>query len=139
MKKTRVMFLCIANRARSQMAEAVLKKHAGDQFEVYSAGLESEEIHPYTLKVMEEAGYDLGDHYSKNLDEFLGEMHFGYLITVCQKAEEECPTFPGVSQRLYWPTEDPVAFEGAEEEQLEKFRQARDQIEDRILDWLEEV
>jgi arsenate reductase len=121
------------------MAEAILKKHAGDRFEVYSAGLESEEIHPYTLEVMEEAGYDLTDHYSKRLDEFLGEMHFGYLITVCQKAEEECPTFPGVSQRLYWPTEDPVVFEGSEEEQLEKFRRTRDQIEARILDWLEEV
>jgi arsenate reductase len=63
-------------------------------------------------------------------------MHFGYLITVCENAEEQCPIFPGVGQRMYWPFEDPLAFEGTEEEKLAKFRQVRDQIDQRIRNWL---
>ena len=135
-KKPKVLFLCIANRARSQMAQVFLEKYAGDQFEVYSAGLEPEPIHPYTYKVMEEVGLDLKDHYSKGVKEFLNKMYFGILITVCAKAEARCPTFPGLGERHYWPIEDPVAFEGSEEEKLEKFREARDQIERHVLDWL---
>jgi arsenate reductase len=137
MKQPKVLFLCIENRARSQMAEALLRKHAGDQFEIYSAGLEPSPIHSYVYQVMEEVGLDLEGHYAKGVDEFLNEMYFGILITVCSKAEEQCPTFPGLGERHYWPIEDPVAFEGSEEAKLEKFRQARDKIERRILDWLE--
>ena len=138
MKKTKVMFLCTANRARSQMAEAFLQKYAGDRFEVYSAGLEPKEVHPYTKKVMEEIGIDISDQRAKGLNQFLGKVHFGYLITVCSKAEEQCPTFPGVGARLFWPFEDPVTFEGSEEEKLNKFREVRDQIDERIKDWLKE-
>ncbi|MFP3897363.1 MAG: arsenate reductase ArsC [Anaerolineales bacterium] len=138
MKKTKVLFLCVGNRARSQMAEAFLRKYGGDQFEVYSAGLEPEAIHPYAYRVMEEVGLDLEGHYSKGVKEFLNEMYFGILITVCSKAEARCPTFPGLGERHYWPVEDPVAFEGPEGEKIKKFRQARDQIERHILDWLEE-
>ena len=136
MKKPKVLFLCIENRARSQMAEAFLRKHADDQFEVYSAGLEPSPIHPYVYRVMEEVGLDLKSHYSKGVDEFLNQMYFGILITVCAKAEEKCPTFPGLGERRYWPIEDPVAFEGSEEDKLQKFREARDEIEKRILAWL---
>jgi len=138
MKKTKVMFLCTANRARSQMAEAFLQKYAGDRFEVYSAGLEPKEVHPYTKKVMEEIGIDISDQRAKGLNQFLGKVHFGYLITVCSKAEEQCPTFPAVGARLFWPFEDPVTFEGSEEEKLNKFREVRDQIDERIKDWLKE-
>jgi arsenate reductase len=138
MKKTKVMFLCTANRARSQMAEAFLQKYAGDRFEVYSAGLEPKEVHPYTKKVMEEIGIDISDQRAKGLNQFLEKVHFGYLITVCSKAEEQCPTFPGVGARLFWPFEDPVTFEGSEEEKLNKFREVRDQIDKRIKDWLKE-
>jgi arsenate reductase len=138
MEKTRVLFLCTGNSARSQMAEAFLRRYAGDHFEVHSAGLEPKEIHPYTLQVMEEAGCDMQGHTSKPLAQYLGKIHFGYLITVCSQADEKCPIFPGMGVRLHWPFEDPAAFQGSTAETLNKFRQVRDQISARILDWLQE-
>ena len=135
-KKPKVLFLCIENRARSQMAEAFLRRHAGDQFEVYSAGLEPAPIHPHVYEVMEEVGIDLEGHYSKGVGDFLNKAYFGILITVCEKAEERCPTFPGLGERHYWPIEDPVVVDGSEEERLDAFRRARDEIEQRLLDWL---
>ena len=137
MKKPRVLFLCIQNRARSQMAEAFLRHHAGDQFEVYSAGFEPAPIHPYVYRVMEEVDLDLEGQHSKGVNEFFNEVYFGILITVCDKAEKRCPTFPGLGERQYWPIEDPVAVEGTEAEKLAAFRRARDQIEQHILNWLE--
>jgi arsenate reductase len=97
------------------------------------------DIHAYAIKVMEEIGIDMSGHRAKGIDQWLGHVHFGYLITVCAKAEELCPTFPGVGQRIFWPVDDPVAFEGSAEEKLDKFRQARDELEGRILDWLAEL
>ncbi|MBD3214609.1 MAG: arsenate reductase ArsC [Candidatus Lokiarchaeota archaeon] len=138
MKKPNIIFLCTHNQARSQMAEAILNKLAGDHFNVFSAGFEIKKIHPLTKKVMEENGYDISDHYSKNLDQYLGEKHFGIVITVCQKAEKLCPTLPGVSTRLFWNIEDPAAFEGSEEERIEQFRTARDELERKIKSFLEE-
>ncbi len=138
MGKTRVLFLCTGNSCRSQMAEAFLRKYAGDQFEVYSGGLEPKPIHPLTLRVMEEAGIDMSGQYSKPLAQFMGRVHFGYLITVCSDAEDMCPVFPGMGVRLHWPFEDPAAFQGPEEEKLARFRQARDGIENKVLSWLAE-
>ena len=138
-RKPRVLFLCTGNSARSQMAEAFLRKHAGDRFEVHSAGLEPKGIHPLTRQVMEEVGLPLDGHRSKSLDEYFMKVQIGYFITVCSDAETRCPTMPGVGARLYWPFEDPAAFEGTEEERLAKFRQVRDQIEARILAWLDEM
>jgi arsenate reductase (thioredoxin) len=120
------------------MAEAFLKKYAGDSFEVYSAGFEPKPINPLTVKVMKEAGLDLSSQSSKDLKQFLGNIHFGVVITVCDKAEKNCPTMPGVSTRLYWPFEDPAAFVGSEEEKLAKFREVRDQIDAKIKEWLKE-
>jgi arsenate reductase len=137
--KIRVLFLCTGNTARSQMAEALLKRYAGDRFEVYSAGLEPKGIHPYTKKVMAEIGIDIGDQYAKDVSQFLGKLHFGYLITVCSRAEKSCPIFPGVSVRLSWPFDDPAGFVGSEEEKIAKFREVRDQIDERIKGWLKEV
>jgi arsenate reductase len=136
-KKPRVLFLCIENRARSQMAEALLRKHAGDQFEIHSAGFDPTPIHPYVYQVMEEVGLDLEGHYAKGVDEYFNKVYFGILITVCEKAEEKCPTFPGLGERHYWPVRDPAAVEGTPEEKLQAFREARDDIEMRILDWLD--
>jgi len=136
MIKPRVLFLCTGNSARSQMAEAFLRKYAGDRFEVFSAGLEPKGMNPYTVKVMEEIGVDMSTHTSKALSLFLGKYNFGYLITVCSNAEENCPIFPGISVRLYWPFEDPAACEGDEAEKLAKFREVRDQIEAKIKDWV---
>lgn len=134
MKKPNVIFLCTHNQARSQMAEAFLRDLGGEHFNVFSAGFEKKEIHPYTRKVMKEKGFDLKDHYSKELEAFLGEKHFGIIVTVCSKAEQLCPTLPGV--RLFWEIEDPAAFEGADEEKLDKFREIRDIIEAKVKDWL---
>ena len=138
MEKLKVIFLCTGNSARSQMAEAFLKKHAGEYFKVYSAGFEPQDIDPFTIKVMEEIGYDLKDQYSKELKEFLGKVHFEIVITVCEKAEKTCPIIPGVSTRLFWSFEDPAAFKGTRQEKLDKFRQVRNQIHDQIQLWLKE-
>ncbi len=138
MEKPRVLFLCTGNSCRSQMAEAFLRKYGGNQFEVYSAGLEPKPINPLTIRVMEEIGIDMSGQYSKLLAQYLGKVHFSYLITVCSKAEEKCPIFPGMGIRLHWPFEDPAAFEGSDEEKLAKFRQTRDMIDQKVQAWLEE-
>lgn len=138
LKKKKVLFLCTGNSARSQMAEALLRMHGSHHFEIYSAGLEPRGIHPGTIRVMGDLGYDMATHTSKGLDEFLGKHHFNYLITVCDQADERCPVFPGVGERLHWGFEDPAAFAGSEEETLGKFRQVRDQIETRIIKWMQE-
>jgi arsenate reductase (thioredoxin) len=139
MSQSRVLFLCTGNSARSQMAEGFLRKVAGDRFEAHSAGLEPKGLHPLTVKVMEEAGVDMSGHTSKGFDTYLGKMVFQYLITVCDEAEKNCPAFwPGVSNRLHWYFEDPAAFKGTDEEKLSKFRQVRDQIEQKVKAWIAE-
>lgn len=140
MEKLKVLFLCTGNAARSQMAEALLRKYASDHFDVYSAGLEPKGINPFTIQVMQELGLDLSGQRSKHVREYLGKLNFGYLITVCSDAEKNCPTiFPGVSQRLHWYFEDPAAFQGSDDEKLQKFRQVRDQIDERIKTWLKDM
>jgi arsenate reductase len=99
--RPRVLFLCTGNSARSQMAEAFLRKHAGDRFEVHSAGLEPKGVHPYTRRVMEEEGIPLDGHRSKSLDEYFMKMHIGFLVTVCSNAEEKCPIMPGAGVRMH--------------------------------------
>ena len=137
--KAKVLFLCTGNSARSQMAEALLRKYAGDRFEAYSAGLEPKGVNPHTVRVLDEIGIDTSQHRSKSLREYLGRVNFGYLITVCSDAEQNCPIFPGVSVRLHWPFEDPAKFEGTHEEKLAKFREVRDQISARLKAWLVEM
>lgn len=140
MRTTKVLFLCTGNSARSQMAEAFLRKYGDDRFEAYSAGLEPKNINTYAARVMEEVGLCLDGKYSKSLTEYIGKVHFGYLITVCADAEEKCPSvFPGMGQRLHWGFEDPAAFIGTEEETVAKFREVRDQSEGRIRGWLSEL
>lgn len=138
MKKAKVLFLCTGNSARSQMAEAFLRKYAGDEFEVYSAGIRPLGIAPYTIRVMEEVGISLEGHGSKNVDEYIGKIDFDYLIIVCANAEKRCPVFPGAGERILWDLEDPVMEIGAEEEKLQKFREVRDKIDKRIKEWLSE-
>jgi arsenate reductase len=140
MEKQRVLFLCTGNSARSQMAEAFLRKYAGDRFEAHSAGLEAKGINPLTVQVMKEAGIDISGARSKDFSVYLGKVLFQYLITVCDEAEKNCPTvWPGVSQRVHWYFEDPAAFTGTPEEKLAKFRQVRDLMEKKIIGWLETV
>jgi len=135
----RVLFLCTGNSARSQMAEAFLRRYGGDRFEVHSAGLEPKGMNPLTLQVMNEIGYPMTEHTSKGIKVYLGKVLFQYLITVCDQAEQKCPTiWPGVNQRLHWSFEDPAAVEGSPEQKLAKFREIRDQIDQKVRDWVAE-
>ncbi|MGD1118875.1 MAG: arsenate reductase ArsC [Dehalococcoidales bacterium] len=139
MNKIKVLFLCTSNSARSQMAEAFLRSYAGDKYEAYSAGVEPKEIHPLTREVMNEIGIDISGQYSKALKDYMGRVHFGYLITVCSDADEKCPsTFPGMGLRLHWSFEDPARLIGTKEEQLRKFREIRDQISQKVRAWVDE-
>jgi arsenate reductase len=138
--KTKVLFLCTGNSARSQMAEAFLRHYADDHFEVHSAGLSPKGINPYTVRVMEEAGISLEGQSSKDVRQYLGWVNFGWLITVCSHAEEHCPrTFLGVSNRIHWnDLDDPAAFVGSDEETMQVFRHSRDQIGRHVREWLGE-
>jgi arsenate reductase len=134
----KVLFLCTGNSARSQMAEAILRRYGGDRFEVFSAGLEPKGINPLTIQAMKAKGYDLSGQRSKYLDEYAGKVQFDYLITVCGNAEEKCPYFPGMGTRLHWPFDDPAAVQGSEEEKLSAFSKTRDALEAKIQSWLDE-
>jgi arsenate reductase (thioredoxin) len=137
--KTKVLFLCTGNSARSQMAEAFLRKYASDHFESLSAGLEPKGINPYTIKVMSEIGIDISNQTSKSVSEYLGKVLIQVLITVCDNAEKNCPsTWPGINKRLHWSFEDPAALAGSEEEKLQKFREVRNQMDVKIQSWLTE-
>lgn len=138
MKKTKVLFLCTGNSARSQMAEAFLRKYAGDEYEVYSAGIRPLGIAPHTIRVMEEVGISLEGHGSKPVDDFIGKIDFDYLIIVCANAEKEFPVFPAATERIYWDLDDPLGQLGTEEEKLMKFREVRDKIDNLIQEWLSE-
>jgi arsenate reductase len=119
------------------MAEALLRRHAGDIFEAHSAGLEPKGVNPLTVMVMQEVGIDISGQTSKGIETYLGKTHFQYLITVCNDADQNCPTvWPGVHARMHWSFEDPARFEGSREEKLAKFREVRDQIEERIRQWV---
>jgi arsenate reductase len=137
MSKPRVLFLCTGNSARSQMAEAFLREYAGNIFEVYSAGLEPSPINPFTIKVMQEVGFDISNQRSKSVREYLGKVQFQYLITVCDDADKNCPAFwPGVTHRMHWSFEDPAKFTGTDQQKFEKFREIRDLIDARMKSWL---
>ncbi len=136
MSKPKVLFLCTGNSARSQMAEALLRSYAGDHFEVFSAGLEPRGINPLTIQVMEELGLDMSGHTSKDLYTFIGKTSFDTMITVCGRAEESCPIFPGMGIRMHWDIEDPSKFSGTEAEKLAKFREVRDRLDQKIRLWL---
>jgi len=140
MDKPRVIFLCTGNSARSQMAEAFLRAYAGDHFEVHSAGIEPKGyILPDILTVMKERGLDMAGQSSKSVNDYLGKTIFSNVITVCGDAEENCPVvFLTMGRHEHWPLDDPAKFQGSEVEKLEFTRRVRDQIEQRILRWLEE-
>lgn len=139
MAKSKVLFLCTGNSCRSQIAEAFLRRHGGDTFEVFSAGIEPKPINPLTKRVMEEIGYNLTWQRSKSVNEFSGGLKFKYLITVCDEADKNCPVgLVNTEHRLHWNFEDPAKFNGTEEGRLTKFREVRDLIEQRVLDWVKE-
>jgi arsenate reductase len=130
-ERSRVLFLCTHNSARSQMAEGLLRHLVGDRFEAYSAGTEATHVRPLAVRAMDEIGIDISGQESKTLNRYLGEP-FDYVITVCDEANEACPFFPGAKNRLHWSFEDPAQATGSEEERLGVFRTARDKIRERI-------
>ena len=125
--RTRVLFLCTHNSARSQMAEGLLGELAGDCFEAYSAGTEATRVRPEAIEAMREVGVDISGQKSETLDQYLGEP-FSYVVTVCDDANESCPVFPGAKKRLHWSLPDPSAVTGEGGERMEAFRSVRDRI-----------
>lgn len=134
-----VLVLCTGNSARSQMAEAFLRRHGGDRFAVYSAGTEpAAAINPLTVEVMRERGIDLSGSRPKHLREYLGTLPIHTVIIVCDSAARSCPAvWPGARQRLFWPFDDPTAAAASDADRLERFRRVRDAIEARVVEWLE--
>jgi arsenate reductase (thioredoxin) len=133
-----LIVLCTGNSCRSQMAEAFLRHYAGDRHDVYSAGTEpAARIHPLTVQVMEEAGFQLSGQRPKGISEYLGRVSIHTAIIVCDGAARSCPAvWPGMMERLLWPFEDPAAFAGTDEQTLAKFREVRDAIEARVREWV---
>ena len=129
--KARVLILCTGNSCRSQMAEGILRHYGSDQFEVESAGSEPSKVNETAIKVMKEIGIDISKHRSKHVKEFLGQ-HFHYVVTVCDKANESCPIFPGPSIRLHWSFPDPPHQKEITEDVLNEFRKVRDMIHEKF-------
>jgi arsenate reductase (thioredoxin) len=129
--RRRVLFLCVHNSARSQMAEGLLRALGGDRFEAHSAGSEATQVRPLAIRAMAELGIDISGQHSKTTDVFAGQ-EFDEVISVCDEGREACPYFPGAVHRRNWPFEDPSAASGTEEERLRVFRRVRDAIADRV-------
>lgn len=139
--KSKVLFICVHNSARSQMAEAWLNHFCGDFFEAESAGLEPGTLNALAVEVMAEAGLDISQKATRAVfDVFKAGGLFAYVITVCDEASaEKCPIFPGPTKRLHWSFPDPSQVSGSREEKLEQVREIRDQIRRQIDDWCAEV
>lgn len=139
--KKRVLFVCIHNSARSQMAEAFLKQSCGNEFEVHSAGLEPGKLNPIVVEAMQEIGIDISSNPTKAVWDFIKSgKAFSYVITVCDETSaERCPIFPGVTTRLHWSFPDPSSFPGTHEEKLAKTREVRDTIKRQVEQWCEKV
>ena len=133
--KAKVLFLCTGNSCRSQIAEGYLNHYARNRFKVTSAGLEPSVVHPRAIYVMKEDGVDISEHTSDDVNQHIGQ-NFDYIITVCDNAKERCPFFPGQAERIHWSFEDPAAAEGTEEEILAVFRKVRNQIKNKIQEFL---
>ena len=135
MKKT-VLFLCTGNSCRSQMAEGFLRHFAGDRFDVASAGTRPAALNPGAVDAMREVGVDIAQHRSKSVDEFAGQR-FDHVITVCDRARESCPIFPGATRLDHWSFDDPAEATGTSEERMAVFRRVRDEIAARIQRFLD--
>jgi len=140
MEKKRILFICVHNAARSQMAEAFLNDLGADFFEVYSAGFAPTSVNPLVIQVMKELDYDLSGSKTRSVfDIYKAGMLFDYVITVCRESvEEECPIFPGITKRLNWGFDDPAALRGTEDEKLQETRRIRDEIKSKIESWIED-
>jgi len=134
----RVLILCTGNSCRSQMAEGLWKTLSEGSWETYSAGSKpSGYVHPLALRAMQERGIDISASRSKSVDEFDGQ-EFDIVVTVCNNAKESCPMFPGATELLHWPFDDPADAVGTDDKKMDFFRRVRDEIEDRISLFLKE-
>ena len=127
----RVIFVCTGNSARSQMAEAFLRRDGGSAFEVVSAGVDPRGVNPLTVRALKKVGIDASGARSKSVEEFLGEP-FDYVITVCDRARESCPYFPGGRETLHWGFDDPAEATGSEAERLAVFERVMAEIAGRV-------
>ncbi len=139
--KQKVLFICVHNSARSQMAEAFLNDLCGDHFEAHSAGLEPGTLNPIAVEAMREVGIDISHKGTQSVfDVFKSGELFAYVITVCDETSaERCPIFPGVTTRLHWSFPDPASLTGTHKERLAGAREIRDQIRERIEIWCDEM
>jgi arsenate reductase len=134
MEKTRVLFICTHNSARSQMGEGLMNGLYGDRFQAFSGGTTATRVHPAAIQAMAEIGIDISGHRSKSIDQFTGQR-FDYIVMVCDDSQADCPFFPGGKEYIHHAFEDPAACTGTEEEILTCFRRSRDKI--RV--WIEEI
>ncbi len=141
LSKTKVLFVCVKNSARSQIAEEYLRKLGGDDFIVESAGIEAGNLDPIIVEVMSEEGVDLSEKQTNDIwDLYKKERAYDWVITVCDKKwEERCPVFPGIYKRDNWGLPDPATFKGSENEKLRHYREIRDMIKSRIHRFIEDI
>jgi arsenate reductase len=139
--KKNVLFICVHNSTRSQMAEAFLNAMCSDHFEAQSAGLEPGTLNPVAVEVVTEVGIDISKNKTQSVfDVFKSRQFFPYVITVCDETSaEKCPIFPGVTKRLHWSFRDPAALTGSRQERLNGTRAIRDEIRGRVQAWCDEV
>lgn len=130
--KIRVLFLCVHNSARSQIAEGLLRHMAGEWIDVFSAGSEPSRVNPFAIRVLQDLGIDASAHTSKSVQEFLNQP-FDYVITLCD--EEICPVFPGAAMRLHWGMPDPSAVSGDAQDKLDAFHRTAAQLQTRLAEF----
>ena len=136
-RRTRVLILCTANSARSQMAEGLLRHEGGERFDVASAVSQPTRVRPEAITVMRELGIDISGQRSKSVEEFIGQ-DFDDVITVCDTARQSCPVFPGKTTLTHWSIEDPAASEGDEQAHHAVFRRVRDELRERLRSFIAE-
>lgn len=139
--KVKVLFVCVHNSARSQMAEEYLKKYGKDRFNVESAGFEPGAINPYVIRSLAEEGIDIAGKQTRSVfDLYKAGKIYTYVITVCSReAEENCPIFPGITERLNWPFPDPSQFTGSDEEIMTEVRKVREMIKERVKEFVDVI
>ncbi|BDU49833.1 arsenate reductase ArsC [Haliovirga abyssi] len=138
MDKKKVLFICIHNSARSQMAEAFVNEYGGDKFIAESAGLEPGNLNPYVVDAMAEKGIDISKNKTNSVFDFYKEGRlYDYVVTVCDESNaEKCPVFPGNAKKIHWGFPDPSSFQGDNDDKVEFTRKVRDMIEDKVKEWL---
>lgn len=136
MNRSRVLFLCTGNSARSIIGAALLQQMGGGAFDVFSAGTHPKGINPYTVRALELVSIDVSSERSKDVSEYAGQS-FDYVITVCDSAAEECPVFPGAPQRIHWSFADPAAVEGTDEDKLRAFQRTLRDMQMRLMIFVE--